>query len=90
MVEQRSPKPLVAGSNPATPAKGVTKMLLGLVLIAVGALALLMKLGIISGSLWGYAWPVILILIGLSFLWGRHRMWVWRRHWWPQDDDTKQ
>ena len=65
-------------------------MFFGLVLITVGILALLIKLGVISGSLWGYAWPIILILLGLSFLLGRHRMRTWRRHWWPIDEGPKQ
>ncbi len=67
-------------------------MVIGLILVAVGVLALLTKLGIISGSLWGYAWPVILIILGLNFLWGgrSRKMWMWRRHWWPTDEEQKQ
>ena len=65
-------------------------MFVGFVLIAVGILALLIKLGVISGSLWGYFWPVLLIALGLSFLWGQHLLKVWRGRWWPPDDITKQ
>ena len=67
----------------------------GLVLIAFGILALLKALGIINiaHSLWDYFWPVVIIALGISILWGRHRMRVWRRHWsWREhnDDVTKQ
>ena len=47
-------------------------MLVGLILIAVGVIAIAQRLDIISGSVWSYTWPVILILLGLSVLWGRH------------------
>ena len=63
----------------------------GLILVAAGVFALLINLGILSGSLWGYVWPVALIILGLSFLWGRRsrRMRVWRRHWGPPDEEQK-
>jgi hypothetical protein len=69
-------------------------MFFGLVLIAVGVIALLVHTGVLSGSVWAYAWPVILILIGLSFLLGRFRR---RGHWrwlgccppWDERDTTK-
>ncbi|GEM_PF-498511 len=53
-------------------------MIFGLILLAIGAIALLVKLGIIAGSIWGYTWPVVLIIIGLSFILGR----FWRRSFW--------
>jgi hypothetical protein len=55
-------------------------MVFGLVIVAVGVIALLESLGVIDGSVWQYAWPVILIIIGLSFVFGRfrrHRRWWW-------------
>ena len=62
-------------------------MFIGLVLIAIGVITLLIKLGVLSGSVWGYTWPVILIILGVSFLWRRlfrragsrgwHREWCW-------------
>lgn len=67
-------------------------MFFALVLIAVGVIALLVKAGVLSGSVWNYTWPVILILLGLSFLFGRFRR---RGHWrWfgccpPWDDRDK-
>jgi len=66
-------------------------MFFALVLIAVGVIALLVKAGVLSGSVWNYTWPVILILLGLSFLMGRFRR---RGHWrWfgccpPWDDNN--
>jgi hypothetical protein len=53
-------------------------MFFGLVLIAIGVIALLVKLDVLSGSVWSYTWPAVLILIGLSFLFGRFRR---RGHW---------
>ena len=53
-------------------------MVIGLTLIAVGIIALLSKLGILSSSVWSYTWPVILIILGLSFL----TRWRWSRRWW--------
>ncbi|MBI2980462.1 MAG: hypothetical protein HYY41_06540 [Chloroflexi bacterium] len=71
-------------------------MFFGLVLIAIGVIMLLIKLGILSGSVWGYAWPIILIILGLSFL-GRR---LFRRPgsgWWrggwccsPTEEKNKQ
>jgi hypothetical protein len=53
---------------------------IGLILIAVGVFALLVKLDVLSGSVWSYVWPSILIALGLSFLWGRRSGQGWR-HW---------
>ena len=53
-------------------------MVVGSILIAVGIIALLSKLGIIGNSVWSYTWPVILIILGLSFL----TRWRWSRRWW--------
>jgi hypothetical protein len=63
-------------------------MIFGLIIIAVGVIALLIKLDVLSGSVWNYAWPVILIILGLSFIFGRMFR---RRRWWfgccaPWDD----
>jgi hypothetical protein len=66
-------------------------MVFGLIIIAVGVIALLVKQGVLDGSIWDYAWPAILIIIGLSFILGRFR----RRWWWggwcrpPWDDRDK-
>ena len=53
-------------------------MFIGLILVAIGVISLLIKLDVLSGNLWGYLWPIILIGIGLRFLIGRR--WGWRRH----------
>ncbi len=67
-------------------------MFIGLVLLAIGVIALLVKLGVLTGSIWGYTWPVILIILGLSFLWGRRshqmRTW-WYRQGFPGQEDEK-
>ncbi len=64
----------------------------GLVLVAIGIIALLIKLGMLSGSLWGYAWPAIVIILGLAFLLGRfsRRGRGWRRWHFPGETDEKQ
>jgi uncharacterized membrane protein HdeD (DUF308 family) len=50
-------------------------MFIGLALLAVGIIALLVELGVITGSIWSYFWPVLLIILGLVFLFRR----FWRR-----------
>ncbi len=65
-------------------------MFIGLVLVAIGIIALLIKLDVIAGSIWGYAWPVILIILGLVFLFGRRRRHgFWHGCWWPREDKEK-
>jgi hypothetical protein len=57
-------------------------MFFGLVLIAIGIIALLVKLDVLSGSVWSYTWPAVLIISGLYFIFCRR---FWRRHprrWW--------
>ena len=65
-------------------------MFIGLVLIAVGIIVLLVRLGVLTGSIWGYTWPIILIILGLFFLFGWRRRRAFWRHWhWPPDDEEK-
>ena len=64
-------------------------MFIGLILVAVGIIALLGALGIITGSYWSYFWPILLIIIGLAFLFGRGRRggcWGWGRR---EDEEKK-
>jgi hypothetical protein len=65
-------------------------MVFGLILIAVGVIALLEKLNVINGNVWNYTWPVILLIIGLSMVFGRfrRRRWMWWG-WNPWDDKDK-
>jgi drug/metabolite transporter (DMT)-like permease len=53
-------------------------MVIGFILIAVGIIAILVKTDVVTGSIWDYTWPTILVILGLSFLLGRLR----RRRWW--------
>ena len=46
-------------------------MSIGIIVLASGIIALMVKLGMITGSVWDYPWPVILIILGLSFLWSQ-------------------
>jgi hypothetical protein len=63
----------------------------GLILVGVGTIALLIKLEVLSGSLWSYTWPAILIILGLSFLLGRfcRRGRGWRSWYFPREDKEK-
>ena len=66
-------------------------MLFGLILVAVGIIALLVALGVLSGSVWSYTWPAVLIIIGVYFVFGR-RFWRHPRRWFgccPPDDRDK-
>ena len=62
-------------------------MVFGLILVAVGVIAILVKTEVLSGSIWDYVWPTALVIIGLSFILGRFRR---RPRWWcgwtPWDD----
>ncbi len=53
-------------------------MFFGLALVIVGIIFLLEKLGIISGSIWGYVWPSLVILLGLFMVLGKRR---WKKGW---------
>jgi hypothetical protein len=45
-----------------------TDMFIGIILVAMGALMILDKMGIIYGSFWDYLWPVALIALGVDFI----------------------
>jgi hypothetical protein len=65
-------------------------MFIGLVLVVVGIIALLVKLGVFTGSIWSYAWPIILIVLGLGFLFGWRRRHAFWRHWCcPPENEKK-
>ena len=64
-------------------------MFFGAVVLLIGIILLLDKLGIITGSFWGYFWPILLIMAGLAIIFGRRRM---RNRWWnrfPPDNNKK-
>lgn len=62
----------------------------GAILVAVGVLALLIELDILSGSLWSYSWPAILIIIGLAFIVGRFVKRGWRGWRFPRKERDDQ
>ena len=69
-------------------------MFIGVILLVIGVIALLIKLGVLTGSVWGYTWPIILIALGLSILRGgrsrRPWLWGWCRHWcFPREGEDK-
>jgi hypothetical protein len=53
-------------------------MVFGLILVAAGVIAILVKTDVLAGSVWDYFWPTALVILGLSFILGRFR----RRRWW--------
>ncbi len=64
-------------------------MVISLILIAIGVIALLINLGVLSGSLWSYVWPIILIILGLAILLGRRSRRGWWRYWRGSGEDGK-
>ncbi len=56
-------------------------MIIGIILIIIGAVALASKLGIISGGVWSFVWPLILIVLGLSLLFRRRGSFFWCGPW---------
>jgi hypothetical protein len=66
-------------------------MCIGIVLVVVGIIALLVSLGVITGSVWSYVWPAILIIIGLCILLRKHhRHGFWRHSCCSSDKVDKQ
>jgi O-antigen/teichoic acid export membrane protein len=69
-------------------------MVIGLILIAIGVIAILVKTDVLTGSIWGYVWPTALVIIGLSFVIGRFRRrrwwWGWSPPWEDRDRDRKE
>jgi len=73
-------------------------MFVGLVLLVIGVVALLVKLDVLTGSVWGYTWPILLIIVGLSWVlkssllfWGgRSGRGPWCCYWGPEDKGEKQ
>ena len=45
----------------------------GIVLIILGTLLILERLGIIYGDIWDVFWPTVLIALGISMLWEHRR-----------------
>jgi cell division protein FtsW (lipid II flippase) len=63
-------------------------MVIGLILIAVGIIAILVKTDVLTGSVWDYVWPTALVIIGLSFFLSRfrhRRWWGWSPPWEDRD-----
>jgi len=54
-------------------------MLFGSILIIIGVVFLLENLGILSGGVWDIIWPLLLILLGLSFFFKKHH-WCYYGH----------
>ena len=48
-------------------------MFFPLAIIIIGAILLLENLNVISGNIWEWVWPALIIVLGLSMLLGRKR-----------------
>jgi len=40
----------------------------GLILVILGILVLLEKMGIVQGDFWGFFWPIVLIVLGFNMM----------------------
>lgn len=45
-------------------------MAIGLLVIVVGVLFLLKNLGVIAGNFWDILWPLVIVVAGISMLFG--------------------
>jgi hypothetical protein len=43
-------------------------MFLGIMLLLLGVLMLLQQIGVITGSIWGFFWPAVVIAIGVHLI----------------------
>ncbi len=48
-------------------------MFLGVLLLLLGVLLLLERLGVIPGGSWNYFWPVVIIAVGVSLIFKSRR-----------------
>ena len=48
-------------------------MFVGIVVLALGVLFLLRNLGVISGDIWDFLWPIAVIALGISILFKKRR-----------------
>ena len=65
-------------------------MFFGLFLIIIGVIFLLENIGVITGDVWKYIWPSLIILLGFSVLIkpSRGKFFGWGK-WQRRDDETK-
>jgi hypothetical protein len=55
--------------------------MLGVVILIIGVLILLSNLGLITGSIWGFFWPLLLVAVGLVLIFKRKSCWgKWHKH----------
>lgn len=47
-------------------------MLMGILLLLLGFLMLLQRLGLIHGDFWSFVWPTVLVAIGITMI-TKHR-----------------
>lgn len=65
--------------------------MLGKILIILGVLYFLKNIGVITGSVWGILWPILIILLGLYLIKGKYYFdrFFWQEYWWKKKDKNK-
>lgn len=61
--------------------------MLGIIILIIGLAFLLQNLGLITGSVWGIFWPILLIIIGLALISRRKHCWCCGGHHRHHDHD---
>lgn len=67
-------------------------MFFGIAILIIGIAFLLQNLGLISGNFWDILWPLLIILLGLSmvFGWWKGDRWERRKKWHKFGDDMRE
>lgn len=71
---------VIIAAGVITFARDKRSVVVALLLISVGLVLLGVRLGVFDSSVWRYAWPVGLVLVGLAVLFGRGRRTPLRDH----------
>jgi len=65
-------------------------MFFPLVIIIVGVIMLLENLGVITGNIWEWVWPSLIVILGLSMLFKPSRRRQWQERAGSSGSDVKQ
>ncbi len=70
--------------------KSNSSVIAGTILIGLGTMFLINQLDIIPHIYWGRVWPVILIVIGLVFIFSRPKSEPWKEDNWKETTEKKE